>query len=41
MNQIDKANRFRALHAAPGAFVIANAWDAATRSGYRVVVVPG
>jgi 2-methylisocitrate lyase-like PEP mutase family enzyme len=28
MNQIDKANRFRALHAAPGAFVIANAWDA-------------
>jgi 2-methylisocitrate lyase-like PEP mutase family enzyme len=28
MNQIDKANRFRELHAAPGAFVIANAWDA-------------
>jgi 2-methylisocitrate lyase-like PEP mutase family enzyme len=28
MNQIDKANQFRALHAAPGAFVIANAWDA-------------
>jgi 2-methylisocitrate lyase-like PEP mutase family enzyme len=28
MSQIDKANRFRALHAAPGAFVIANAWDA-------------
>jgi 2-methylisocitrate lyase-like PEP mutase family enzyme len=28
MNQIDKANLFRALHAAPGAFVIANAWDA-------------
>jgi 2-methylisocitrate lyase-like PEP mutase family enzyme len=27
-NQIEKANRFRALHAAPGAFVIANAWDA-------------
>jgi 2-methylisocitrate lyase-like PEP mutase family enzyme len=28
MNQSDKANQFRALHAAPGAFVIANAWDA-------------
>ena len=28
MSQLDKANRFRALHAAPGAFVIANAWDA-------------
>jgi 2-methylisocitrate lyase-like PEP mutase family enzyme len=28
MSQIDKANRFRALHAAPGAFVVANAWDA-------------
>ncbi len=27
-SQADKANRFRALHAAPGAFVIANAWDA-------------
>ncbi len=26
--QIEKANRFRALHMAPGAFVIANAWDA-------------
>jgi 2-methylisocitrate lyase-like PEP mutase family enzyme len=26
--QQDKANRFRALHEAPGAFVIANAWDA-------------
>jgi 2-methylisocitrate lyase-like PEP mutase family enzyme len=28
MNQLDKALRFRALHAAPEAFVIANAWDA-------------
>ena len=28
MSQLDKANRFRALHASPGAFVIANAWDA-------------
>jgi 2-methylisocitrate lyase-like PEP mutase family enzyme len=28
MSQLDKANRFRALHAAPGAFVIGNAWDA-------------
>ena len=27
-SQPDKANRFRALHAAPGVFVIANAWDA-------------
>jgi 2-methylisocitrate lyase-like PEP mutase family enzyme len=26
--QLDKANRFRALHEAPGSFVIANAWDA-------------
>lgn len=28
MNQADKAQRFRALHEAPGAFVIGNAWDA-------------
>ena len=28
VTQIEKASRFRALHAAPGAFVIANAWDA-------------
>lgn len=28
MNQQDKAQRFRELHEAPGAFVIANAWDA-------------
>ena len=27
-SQTEKANRFRALHAGPGAFVIANAWDA-------------
>jgi 2-methylisocitrate lyase-like PEP mutase family enzyme len=27
-SQIEKANRFRALHQAPGFFVIANAWDA-------------
>ncbi len=27
-SQIDKANRFRALHQEPGYFVIANAWDA-------------
>ena len=26
--QKDKAERFRALHAGPGAFVIANPWDA-------------
>ena len=28
MNQADKAVRFQALHEAPGAFVIGNAWDA-------------
>ena len=28
ITQIDKANRFQALHQGPGAFVIANAWDA-------------
>jgi 2-methylisocitrate lyase-like PEP mutase family enzyme len=28
VNQIDKANRFRALHQAAGHFLIANAWDA-------------
>jgi 2-methylisocitrate lyase-like PEP mutase family enzyme len=27
-SQVDKANRFRALHDSPGFFVIANAWDA-------------
>ena len=27
-SQLDKANRFRALHQDPGFFVIANAWDA-------------
>ena len=27
MTQADKATRFRALHEAPGAFVIGNAWD--------------
>jgi 2-methylisocitrate lyase-like PEP mutase family enzyme len=27
-SQFEKANRFRALHEAPGFFVIANAWDA-------------
>ncbi|HSZ90952.1 MAG TPA: isocitrate lyase/phosphoenolpyruvate mutase family protein [Acetobacteraceae bacterium] len=27
-SQTEKANRFRALHAGPGSFVIANAWDA-------------
>jgi 2-methylisocitrate lyase-like PEP mutase family enzyme len=27
-SQIEKANRFRALHQDPGFFVIANAWDA-------------
>ena len=26
--QLEKANRFKALHQGPGAFVIANAWDA-------------
>jgi len=26
--QLEKANRFRALHQAPGSFLIANAWDA-------------
>jgi 2-methylisocitrate lyase-like PEP mutase family enzyme len=29
-SQADKAARFRALHAGPGAFLIANAWDAGT-----------
>ena len=28
ISQIEKANRFRALHQQPGHFVIANAWDA-------------
>ena len=28
MNQADKARRFQALHEAPGAFVVGNAWDA-------------
>jgi len=27
-SQLEKANRFRALHQAPGFFVVANAWDA-------------
>jgi 2-methylisocitrate lyase-like PEP mutase family enzyme len=27
MAQADKAKQFRALHEAPGAFVIANVWD--------------
>src|SRR5689334_24379368 len=27
-SQTEKARQFQALHAAPGAFVIANAWDA-------------
>lgn len=30
MNQKDKAERFRALHDGPGAFVIPNPWDAAS-----------
>lgn len=29
-SQVDKAERFRALHARPGAFVIPNPWDAGT-----------
>ena len=28
--QIEKANRFHALHQGPDAFVIANVWDAAS-----------
>jgi 2-methylisocitrate lyase-like PEP mutase family enzyme len=28
--QIEKGERFRALHAGPGAFVIPNPWDAGT-----------
>src|SRR5260370_39683882 len=28
VSQADKAKKFRALHEAPGAFVIANPWDA-------------
>ena len=28
MTQLEKANRFKALHAAPGVFVIPNPWDA-------------
>ena len=27
-SQLERANRFRALHQEPGFFVIANAWDA-------------
>ena len=27
VSQTDKAQRFRALHEGPGAFVIANVWD--------------
>lgn len=30
LNQAEKAERFRALHAGPGAFVIPNPWDAGT-----------
>jgi len=29
-SQVDKAERFRALHARPGAFVVPNPWDAGT-----------
>ena len=28
MTRIEKVERFRALHAAPGAFLIGNPWDA-------------
>jgi hypothetical protein len=28
LTQIAKANQFKALHEGPGAFVVANAWDA-------------
>ena len=30
VTQAEKAERFRALHARPGAFVIPNPWDAGT-----------
>ena len=30
VSQIDKANRFKALHERPGAFVVPNPWDAGT-----------
>src|SRR5215475_11352054 len=40
MNTTQKAEAFRALHAAPGSFVIANAWDAGTAKLLRGLGFP-
>src|SRR5689334_14883083 len=40
MNTAQKAETFRALHAAPGIFVIANAWDAGSATLLRVLGFP-
>src|ERR1700757_3757523 len=44
--QTEKANRLRALHQAPGCFVIANAWDAGSAKilaglGYQALATSG
>src|ERR1043166_6440366 len=40
MNTAQKAGAFRALHAAPGSFVIANAWDAGSAKLLRGLGFP-
>ena len=40
MNTAQKAETFRALHAAPGSFVIANAWDAGSAKLLRGLGFP-
>src|SRR5262249_61011036 len=40
MNTAQKAEAFRALHAAPGSFLIANAWDAGTAKLLRGLGFP-
>ena len=40
MNTAQKAETFRALHGAPGSFVIANAWDAGSAKLLRGLGFP-
>src|SRR5262249_9716127 len=40
MNTAQKAETFRALHAAPGSFLIANAWDAGSAKLWRGLGFP-
>jgi 2-methylisocitrate lyase-like PEP mutase family enzyme len=40
MNTAQKAQTFRTLHAAPGSFVIANAWDAGSAKLLRGLGFP-